>query len=165
MSGGIVVAHPEKSMKGAPSSRIRLFDPPSHGAFDTVAELAANRCGTAMAIVNVTDADGCWAGSRSAAERKRSVSMSVFVRSGTSRDLDPVLLADPEVALARAVPFYASIPITAGEGHKLGTITVIDESVRDIDAPAIADLKLLARLVIDSIELRLSARAELEARG
>ncbi|MBO9623051.1 MAG: GAF domain-containing protein [Sphingomonas sp.] len=147
------------------AERPELLSPPRDGAFAAIAELAANRCGTAMAIVNLTDAEGFWSEAGGGSPRQ-PVSTSVFVRPGTTpRHAEPGLLADPETAMENSVPFYAAVPIAAGEGRKLGMLAVLDESVRDIDAPTIADLKLLARLVTESLELRLTAKAELEARG
>jgi GAF domain-containing protein len=139
------------------------FGPPPNGAFDIIAELAANRCGTAIAIVNV-DAEGHE--NQSATSPVRRVTTSIFVRPGTiSRHVDTAHLADAESALANDVPFYAVVPIGQAEGRRLGTIAVADEAFREIDADTIADLKLMARLVADSLALRLSARAELAARG
>lgn len=144
------------------------MSPPRDGAFAAIAELAANRCGTVMAVVNVTDAEGFWSdtGQHAAGANRQPVSTSVYVRPGTMpRDVDPGLLADPETAMENAVPFYAAVPIAVGEGRKLGMLAVLDDSVRDIDGPTIADLKLLARLVTESLELRLNAKAELEGRN
>jgi len=142
--------------------QIEFGRPPPHGAFDTVAELAANRCGTAMAIVNIIDGDGIWS---SEPGRRQPVSTSIFVRSGAAaRDADLSRLADPEVALVSGVPFYAAVPLPAGEGRRLGTIAVIDDAERDIDGETIADLKLLAKVVADSLALRAAAKAEIDAR-
>jgi GAF domain-containing protein len=165
-SGGTVAARgelPEQGRAGAALARSAFLGPPPNGAFDAIAELAANRCGTAIAIVHV-DADGHE--SQSAPGPVRPVSTSIFVRPGTiSRHADTAHLADAESALANDVPFYAVVPIARAGGRRLGTIAVADEALREIDAGTIADLKLMAKLVADSLELRLSARAELEARG
>lgn len=146
---------------GGTLARSAFLGPPPNGAFDAIAELAANRCGTAIAIVNVDVGDH-----ENQSARTRRVSTSIFVRPGTiSRHADTTHLTDADSALANDVPFYAVVPIARAEGRRLGTIAVADEAFREIDAGTIADLKLMAKLVADSLELRLSASAALEARG
>lgn len=137
------------------------FGPPPNGTFNTVAELAARRCGTAIAIVNV-DIE---AHSR-AEDRPRAaggpVSTSIFVRGeGLSTCPDAAHLTGPAAALAHDVPFYAAVPIGRPGGPRLGTLAVAHDSPCELDASTIADLKLMARLVADSIELRASAEAAL----
>lgn len=137
---------------GAPA-----FGPPPHGAFDTVAELAARRCGTSIAIVNV-DVEAHWrVEDRPHIVVGGPVSTSIFVRDGgLSTCPDAAHLTGPAAALAHAVPFYAAVPIGRSDGRRLGTLAVAHDSPCEIDAGTIAELKLMARLVTESIELRAS---------
>lgn len=152
--------------KYATPRRWVIRSPLPNGAFDTIAELAANRCGTAMAIVNITDGNGEGPAAVFDTIAKHAVSTSIFVRPGAmSHWSDTDFLTDAEAAMARSVPFYAAVPIAPGGGRRLGTIAVVDDSEREIDARTIADLKLMARLISDTMELRMSARAEIEALG
>ena len=65
--------------------------------------------------------------------------------------------------------FYAGVPLQTSDGFNLGTLCVIDKEPRPVDQDQIDDLKDLASLVVDQLELRLAARtaiahAELMAR-
>ena len=61
------------------------------------------------------------------------------------------------------------MPLRTSDGYNLGTLCIIDKAPRPIDQEQIDDLKDLASVVMDQLELRLSARraiskAELMAR-
>ena len=58
--------------------------------------------------------------------------------------------------------FYAAVPLTTSDGHNLGTLCVIDKEPRPIDTEQIEDLKDLASIVIDQLELRLAARTAVD---
>ena len=61
--------------------------------------------------------------------------------------------------------FYAGVPLRTQDGFNLGTLCVIDRRPREIDQAQIDDLKDLASLVMDQLELRLSSiRAVNQAR-
>ena len=71
---------------------------------------------------------------------------------------DPRALANPLVAGAFGLRFYAAAPLRTHDGFNLGTLCVIDRQPREL-APAEAEmLTKLAALVMDQMELRLAAR-------
>lgn len=150
--------------RGTKAVRHASFGAPPNGTFNTVAELAARRCGTAIAIVNVDVAVHPRPKGWQRTILGGPVSTSVFVRDGgLSTCPDAAHLSGPAAALAHDVPFYAAVPIGRPDGPRLGTLAVAHDSPCEIDASAIADLKLMARLVADSIELRASVEAALAA--
>lgn len=53
--------------------------------------------------------------------------------------------------------FYAGVPLRTSDGHNLGTLCVIDKEPRPITQEQVEDLKDLGAMVIDQLELRLSA--------
>ncbi|MSP76817.1 MAG: hypothetical protein EXR12_11855 [Rhodospirillaceae bacterium] len=55
--------------------------------------------------------------------------------------------------------FFASAPLTTHDGHDLGALCVIDHQPRAVDERQLHHLETLAELVIDRMELRLTARA------
>ncbi len=71
---------------------------------------------------------------------------------------DPRSLANPLVAGKFGLRFYAGVPLRTSDGHNLGTLCVIDKTPRPIDQSQIDDLTDLASVVMDQMELRLSAR-------
>ena len=76
----------------------------------------------------------------------------------TDASIDPRSLANPLVAGDFGLRFYAGVPLTTDDGHNLGTLCIIDKEARPIDQAQIDDLKDLASIVMDQIEMQLSAR-------
>jgi sigma-B regulation protein RsbU (phosphoserine phosphatase) len=71
---------------------------------------------------------------------------------------DPRTLTNPLVAGEFGLRFYAGVPLTTNDGYNLGTLCVIDREPRSISPDEVATLGDLATLVMDELELRLSAR-------
>jgi len=71
---------------------------------------------------------------------------------------DPRTLANPLVAGEMGLRFYAAAPLVTNDGHRLGTFNIIDLSPRDLSLDELALLKDFAAIVMDQMELRLTAR-------
>lgn len=71
---------------------------------------------------------------------------------------DPRSLANPLVAGDFGLRFYIGVPLRTHDGYNLGTLCVIDREPRPVDHKQIEDLRDLASVVMDQMELRLSAR-------
>jgi sigma-B regulation protein RsbU (phosphoserine phosphatase) len=54
--------------------------------------------------------------------------------------------------------FYAGMPLTTVDGHNLGTLCVIDRQPRTVTEEELATLRDLAAVVMDQLELRLTAQ-------
>jgi two-component sensor histidine kinase len=67
-------------------------------------------------------------------------------------------LANPLVAGEFGLRFYAGVPLQTSDGYNLGTLCVIDQEARPVDQEQINDLKDLATVVMDQLELRMAAR-------
>lgn len=138
--------------------------PPPHGAFDTVAMLATRRCATGVAIVRIID-NRAWSDDASRIGAPVSVSMFIAPDAMLSRE-EASRLATPEAAIAERMAFFAGVPLRTKSGENFGTLVVLDRKGREIDDAALADLKLLAELVTDSIVLRIQALKQIaDARG
>src|SRR5207302_6901969 len=55
--------------------------------------------------------------------------------------------------------FYAAAPILTREGHRLGTVNVIDRAPRSVTREELETLRDLAAVVADELDLRLAARS------
>jgi two-component sensor histidine kinase len=120
-----------------------------------------------IAIVSIVDEDRIWFKSHHglAVEqigRDPGLCASAILGDGPyvlpDASVDPRSLANPLVAGEFGLRFYAAVPLTTSDGFKLGTLCVIDQEPRPIDDGQIEDLKDLASVVMDQIELQLSAR-------
>jgi GAF domain-containing protein len=145
-----------------------ILDTPPDGAFDRITQLAAQIFKTPIALITLVDEDRIWFQSRHGLEevveidREPGLCASVImsddayvIRNALG---DPRALANPLVAGAMGLRFYAAAPLITHDGYRLGTINVIDFEPRDFNAEGEAILKQLAAIAMEQMALRLSAR-------
>jgi two-component sensor histidine kinase len=154
--------------------RYDILDTPPDGAFDRITAIAARRFGVPIAIISVVDEDRIWFKSHFGVDVKQIGRDPGLCASAILSDLphllpdaskDPRSLANPLVAGEFGLRFYAGVPLKTWDGYNLGTLCVIDKEPRAIDQNQIDDLKDLASVVMDQLELRLSSiRAVAQAR-
>ena len=149
-----------------------VLDTPPDGAFDRITALAARHFDVPVALVSLVDEDRIWFKSRyglGAEEIPRSPGLCASVIFSDDAYVvrnaieDPRTLANPLVAGKMGVRFYAAVPLVTHDGHRLGTMNIIDFKPRDLDARGLSDLHEFAGLVMDQMELRLSARKAIAA--
>ena len=149
-----------------------ILDTPADGAFDRITALAARHFDVPVALVSLVDEDRIWFKSRyglEAEEIPRSPGLCASVIFSDDAYVvrnaieDPRTLANPLVAGKMGVRFYAAVPLVTHDGHRLGTMNIIDFKPRDLDARGLSDLHEFAGLVMDQMELRLSARKTIAA--
>ena len=80
----------------------------------------------------------------------------------TDAATDPRTLNNPLVRGELGLRFYVGIPLTTGDGYRLGTLNVIDVEPREVSDEELATLHDLAAVVMDELELRLMARKQVE---
>ena len=144
-----------------------ILDTPRDGAFDRITALAARHFNVPIALVSLVDEDRIWFKSRhglEAEEIPRSPGLCASVIFSDEAYViqnaieDPRSLANPLVAGEMGVRFYAAVPLVTHDGHRLGTMNIIDFVPRELDAAGLSDLHEFAGLVMDQMEVRLSAR-------
>ncbi len=149
-----------------------IMDTPPDGAFDRVTALAARHFNVPVALVSLVDEDRIWFKSRHGLETEQiprspglcaSVILSDEAYVVTNALEDPRTLANPLVAGAIGLRFYAAAPLVTHDGHRLGTMNIIDFAPRELDADGRWALHQFAGLVMDQLELRLSARKAIAA--
>jgi two-component sensor histidine kinase len=157
----------DESARMAAVRRYDILDSPPDGAFDRITALAARRFGVPIAIISIVDEDRIWFKSHHGLPVKqidRAPGLCASAILGNTPYLvndartDPRSLANPLVAGEFGLRFYAAVPLTTDDGHNLGTLCVIDQEPRPIDDKQIEDLKDLASIVMDQLELGLSSR-------
>src|SRR3984885_9302522 len=136
---------------------------PAEEAFDDVARLAAELCGTEIALITLVDSDYQWFKARVGVEQE-----------GTSRDLsfcghcinhhhplvvhdtladarfadNPLVLGDPRIR------FYAGVPLVVEAGSAIGAISVADRTPRALSDRQLDSLQRLARQISRELRLR-----------
>lgn len=158
---------PNEASRMAALRRYDILDSPPDGAFDRITALAARRFGVPIAIISIVDEDRIWFKSHHGLQVEqidREPGLCASAILGDTPYLiedarsDPRSLANPLVAGDFGLRFYAAVPLTTSDGHNLGTLCVIDKEPRSINDEQIEDLKDLASVVMDQLELGLSSR-------
>ncbi|MCR5869732.1 MULTISPECIES: sensor histidine kinase [unclassified Sphingomonas] len=157
----------DEPLRLAAVRRYDILDTPPDGAFDRITALAARRFRVPISIISIVDEDRIWFKSHHGVPVKQigrdpglcaSAILSDDPHILTDASIDPRSLANPLVAGDFGLRFYAGVPLTTDDGHNLGTLCIIDKEARPIDQSQIDDLKDLAAIVMDQIEMQLSAR-------
>jgi PAS domain S-box-containing protein len=153
-----------------------VMDTEPEEAFDRLTALAAELFGTPIALVSLLDSERQWFKSRQGLQVESTDRRVAFcdhaIREGPGAVMvvedaakDPRFCDNPLVTGAPDVRFYAGAVLTARSGHALGTLCVIDTQPRpDPDPNLLRQLKVLARIVEDELELRRAYRAANEKR-
>ncbi|MFE0806394.1 PP2C family protein-serine/threonine phosphatase [Streptomyces sp. NPDC058848] len=147
--------------------RYHILDTPPDGAFDRIASLAARLFDAPMATVAIVDTDRIWFKAAhgldgiTETDREPGLCASAILHGEpyvvTDADSDARAFANPLVRGDLGVRFYAAAPITTADGQRLGTVDVLDTRPRRPTDDQLEALKDLAALVMDELELRLSA--------
>ncbi len=159
-------------------ARYDVLDTPPEAGFDDVTRLAAQLCGTPIALITLLDASRQWFKSRVGLDIDETPRAVAFcdhtIRGDTLFEvadarLDARFRDNPLVTGAQDMRFYAGVPLTTPDGHNLGTLCVIDHVPRRLDPLQRAALETLSRQVVIQLELRRAAtatsRAECFVRG
>lgn len=148
-------------------ARYDILDTPPDGAFDRIAAIAATLFKVPMATVCIVDTDRIWfkaslglPGVRQVG-RDPGLAASVVLEGKpyvvTHARSDPRTAEHPFVTGEVGVQFYAAAPIITDDGHSLGAVSVMDTEPHEATTEQLAILQDLAAVVMDQLELRLSA--------
>ena len=150
--------------------RYDILDSPPDGAFDRICALAARIFDVPIATVTIVDEDRIWFKACAGLDVVQIPRVPGLCASAIMQDDTYVIsnaLTDPRVASNElvhgemGVRFYAAAPITTSDGHRLGTVNVIDGKPRVVTEAEMQTLRDLAAIVMDELELRLAAMREL----
>jgi two-component sensor histidine kinase len=151
--------------------RYDILDTPPDGAFDRVTRLTAHYFNVPICIVSIVDHDRIWFKSHHGVEiceipRSPGLCASAILGNKpwvvTDAKADPRSLANPLVAGQFGLRFYVGVPLHTHDGFNLGTLCIIDRAPRRVSELEIAPLSDFAAIVMDELELRLSAKRNLE---
>ena len=149
----------------------RILDTPPEETFDRITRIAARVFNTPISLVSLVDQDRQWFKSRvglDATETPRDLAFCAHAildgRPLIVEDAaeDPRFSGNALVTDDPRIRFYAGAPLVTHDGHRLGTICVIDMTPRRFSADEAAMLEEFAHIAADELELRRLARSALE---
>jgi PAS domain S-box-containing protein len=142
-----------------------ILDTEEEQDFDNIVELTSQLCNTPIALITLVDQDRQWFKARKGLdirETHRNLSFcahtihknDVMIVSDTLKDErffdNPLVTGEPFIR------FYAGMPLITGEGYKLGSLAVIDQKPRELNTQQLRNLQMLAKQVVNLLELRCS---------
>ncbi len=146
-------------------AKYQILGPELDKDFDGIVELATEVCDSPMAMINLIDETRQWTKASKgieATDSPREFSICSYAILGDDILVVPDALEDerffdnPYVRQDPKIRFYAGVPLVVDSGHKLGTLCVLDTQPRTLTKRQLADLKILAKQVINLLNLRLS---------
>ncbi|NTW97892.1 MAG: GAF domain-containing protein, partial [Oscillochloris sp.] len=159
---------PDERTRQAALAQYQILDTPPEEAFDEIVRLAAEICGTPIAMVSLVDAHRQWFKARiglTAAETPRDVGFCAHAITNPGdilvvpdAALDPRFANNPFVTDMPYIRFYAGMPLITREGHALGTLCVIDAVPHEISPSQRHALQVLSHQVMMQIEQRRQIR-------
>ncbi|MCC7439503.1 MAG: PAS domain S-box protein [Armatimonadetes bacterium] len=146
--------------------RYGVLDTDAEQSFDDLTALAAQICGTPIALITLVDAERLWFKSNigmNATEISRDIAFcahailtpdDLFVVPDTL--LDERFATNPLVVGETNIRFYAGAPIVTPDGYALGNLCVLDCVPRTLTPQQQSTLQKLSRQAINLLELRLN---------
>jgi diguanylate cyclase (GGDEF)-like protein len=148
-----------------------VLDTPAEERFDRLTRLAKRLFGVPIALVSLVDENRQWFKSRQglkACETPRDVSFCGHTILGDDIFLvadaaaDPRFRDNPLVTGEPHIRFYAGCPLATPDGHKIGTLCIIDRQSRELDDEDLTVLRDLARMAEQELAaVRLATMDEL----
>ena len=142
---------------------LRILDTAPEPDYDDLARLAALVCAAPIAIVTLVDSHRQWFKACIGLPIRETPRDVAFCNHTITQDdlfvvadatTDPRFQGNPLVTGAPHIRFYAGMPLTVPEGHRLGTLCVIDVVPRSLTACQSDALRALARQVVAQLRLR-----------
>lgn len=136
---------------------------PAERAFDDVAQLAADLCGTEIALITLVDADYQWFKARVGVEQTGVARDMSFcghcIAAGSplivpDTHVDPRFADNPLVTGNPGIRFYAGVPLQVEEGSAIGALSVADRRPRTLTPRQLESLRRLAEQIARELRLR-----------
>ncbi|MCI0354475.1 MAG: response regulator [Acidobacteria bacterium] len=144
-----------------------VLDTPPEAAFDDLVRIAAQTCGTPVALISLVDEHRQWFKARvgmPAQETPRDLAFCAHAILGhdvmvvPDASLDARFADHPLVTGDTHIRFYAGAPLIAPGSHALGTLCVVDREPHEFSEEQRQALAALARQTVAQLELRKKLR-------
>ena len=154
--------HEEDRVKAVRSYQI--FDTEEDKDYDALTSLASMICQIPVALITFIDDERQWFKSHHGTEISENLREYSFCTHAIASHEEIMVVNDatkderfidnPMVTGPTKISFYAGVPLVNSEGYALGTLCVLDQQPRILTTEQSSALVILAKQVIDKIELR-----------
>lgn len=141
-----------------------VLDQPEEESYDRIARLAALIFNTPSAFINFVDEDRVFFKSNVSDFPTRNVKREDSLCSLTVLRAEPTvfedthsideLLKSPYVCADGGIRFYAGAPLTMPDGHRIGTVCVIDSEPKLVTPRQIDMLVTLSLIIVEKLILQ-----------
>lgn len=147
--------------------RYQLLDTPDDGAFNNLVSIVSRVYNMPIVLITLVDKDRIWFKAKHGLEGVDQIdrepglcasailSNEIYVVENAKED--PRTLQNELVRGKFGLEFYAAAPLQTSDGYNLGTICLIDKRTRFLNSEQMSMLQDFGAIVVDEIELRLSA--------
>ena len=152
-----------------------LLDTAPEAEFDELTALAAQICNVPVALVSLVDENRQWFKSKIGLDVDETSREMAFCAHSILKPDEIMEIPDarqdkrfadnPLVTEDPKIRFYAGAPLTASNGHTLGTLCVLDYSPRTLSKSQKTALEILRLLIMRQIELRHSYKTLQDSQG
>ncbi len=143
--------------------KCQILDTPSEPAFDELTQLASYICATPIAYISLIDAERQWLKSKIGPLPAQTSRDEAFCAHCILQH-EPLIVEDtledkrfannPLVTSEPNIRFYAGFPLVTSYGLALGSLCVMDYSVRELTPTEVESLTLLSRQIVRQLEVR-----------
>ena len=165
--------HPKQAARLAALQSFSILDTEPESEFDEVGHLVSQICDVPICIISLLDADRQWFKAE-CGMGARSTPIDTAICAHTILENGPLeiedTLDDPRTAdnplctAENGLRFYAGIPLETSEGLPIGTLCILDRKPRSLTALQRQTLAVMARQVMNQLELRRLLRREAATR-
>jgi signal transduction histidine kinase len=141
-----------------------ILDTAEEKDFDELTVLASAICQTPVALISLVDDKRQWFKSHIGTNTTETPKEQSFCAHAIASSDDIMIIDDarnderfahnPLVTGDPKIVFYAGVPLINEDGYALGSLCVIDRQQKQLSDQQITSLKILAKQVIDKLELR-----------
>ncbi len=151
-----------------------ILDTPEEKDYDDLTALASSICQTPIALISMVDENRQWFKSHYGIDEQETTVEHSFCTYAIASPNNILIVPDakqdlrfydnPLVTGELDITFYAGVPLVNSEGFALGSLCVIDHHTKELTNDQIKALMIIAKQVIDKLELRRKITELQEAR-